>query len=121
MPAGSGTGSRANTHIRHPVSRLRIKAVPADFVIRAPREGESAEIADLLRACFADEGPEIGGRVDTPESVATLQQSGNHLLTMGVGGRIVGFIYLDPLRKAAFKLAVHPSFRGMNHGQRLME
>ncbi len=34
---------------------------------------------------------------------------------------IVGFVYVDPVRKAAFKLAVNPNFRRMNSGRRLME
>lgn len=40
---------------------------------------------------------------------------------MEVGEPIVGFVYLDVERKAAFKLAVDPKCRGVDHGKRLMD
>jgi GNAT superfamily N-acetyltransferase len=92
-----------------------------DIAIRPPGEAEWTAIANLLRVCFADEGPEVGGTIDTAESVAALQQSGKHLLVMEVGDRIIGFVYLDPKRKGAFRLAVDPGFRGMDYGRQLME
>lgn len=36
-------------------------------------EGGRAAIASLLRVCFADEGPDVGGTVDTPEPAAALR------------------------------------------------
>jgi GNAT superfamily N-acetyltransferase len=93
----------------------------ADFVIRPPRESEWAEIAYLLRVCFADEGPEIGGKAFTTESVAELQQPGSHLRVMEVAEKIIGFVYLDKRLKAASKLAVDPSFRGRDYGKLLMK
>lgn len=91
-----------------------------DIAIRAPREGKWGEIANLLRVCFADEVA-VGGTPDTPESVAELQRSGNHLLVMEVGGKIIGFVYLDPSREGAFKLALEPALRGKGYGKQLME
>jgi len=91
-----------------------------DFVIRPPRDSEWAEIADLLRVCFADEGPEIGGTAFTTESVAALQKPGSHLRVMEVAGKIIGFVYLDKQLKAASKLAVDPSFQHRGYGKQLM-
>jgi GNAT superfamily N-acetyltransferase len=89
--------------------------------IRAPREDEWEQLARLLRVSFQDEGPEIGGTIDTAESVSGLRRYGNQLFLMELGARLVGFVYLDIERKAAFKLAVDPEFRNKGYGRKLME
>ena len=94
----------------------------AHAIVREPHDGEWREIADLLRVCFADEGPEIGGIAPTAELVEEFQRSGDHLLVAEVRKRIVGFVRLAVSGRArASQLAVDPKCRRMGYGKRLME
>jgi ribosomal protein S18 acetylase RimI-like enzyme len=100
---------------------IRRQQVDRVLCIRRATPDDYAGIVALLKCCFADEGPEIGGTPDTLESVAKLQASGDELLVLEKENVIVGFVEVNPRRRAAFKLAVLPPWRRRGIGQSLME
>jgi ribosomal protein S18 acetylase RimI-like enzyme len=93
----------------------------APTCIRRATPEDYPGIVALLNCCFADEGPEIGGIPDTLQSVAALKAAGHELLVFEKDNVVVGFVDVDRRRKAAFKLAVLPSWRRAGIGRSLME